>query len=206
MPYILSHMRRAATATLILVLASLLLAACGGSSKSSSTSAIASASTSRAGTGSPAGRFTALRECLRKNGVVLPQRKPGQGPPPGQGRPPGGFFRRGSAGPQLPAGVTRAQLQAATRKCGGFRRGGFAGGARLRSPTFRQALAKFAACLRENGVDVPAPDTSGKGPIFDTRGLNTSSPRFRTAQAKCRKLLSTAPPPGGPTGPPSPTP
>ncbi len=86
-----------AVATLAFLLACLLvLAACGSSSKSSSTSTSTSTSasaTTPAGTGTTgtgparagAARFKALRECLQKNGVALPQRTPGQHRPGGPG-------------------------------------------------------------------------------------------------------------------------
>jgi hypothetical protein len=200
MPHINSNRRptlaTATVAALALLLACIGLAACGGSSKSASTSANASATTP-AGTGStgttgPTGpgaagrggtRFKALRECLQKNGITLPKRTPGQRRPGS----PGGFLGSGG-GPQLPKGVTRAQYEAAIRKCGG---GAFAGGAaaRLKSPAYKQALTKFAACMRENGVDLPAPNTSGSGPIFDTKGLNMSSAQFQAAGSKCRTDL-----------------
>jgi hypothetical protein len=206
----------AATASLVVALP-LGLAACGGSS-STTTSTNASAttpsgdsgagSTSTTGSG-PAGagasRFKALRECLQKNGITLPQRTPGQY----RHRPggPGGFLGGGAAGggPKLPSGVTRAQYEAAIKKCGG---GAFAGGAaaRLKNPTYLAALTKFAACMRENGVNVPAPNTSGSGPIFDTKGIDTSSSQFRTAETKCRTDLTSAfHRPGGttPSGTPS---
>jgi hypothetical protein len=57
------------------------------------------------------------------------------------------------------------------------------------SPRFRQALTKFAACLRQNGVNLPAPNTSGKGPVFPTKGINPSSPQFKAAEIKCRSVL-----------------
>ena len=75
-----------------------------------------------------------------------------------------------------PTGVTRAQYEAALKKCGGARLRGRRVAA-SNSPAFRQALAKFAACMRENGVNVPAPNTSGNGPIFNTKGLNTDERR-----------------------------
>jgi hypothetical protein len=87
--------------------------------------------------------------------------------------------------------VTRAQLQAAIKKCGAggeFRRGG----GRLQNPAYQAALTKFAACMRENGVNVPAPNTSGNGPIFSTKGLNTTSAQFRSAELKCRSDLAGA--------------
>jgi hypothetical protein len=138
----------------------------------------------RSGSGAtgPAGaraRFGAVRSCLQRNGVKLPT------------RPGGGLFLGGAS---LPKGTSRAQLQAAMRKCLGGR-GFFAGGGpgafrrRTASPRFRQALSAFAACLRQNGVAVPAPNTSGNGPVFSTKGLDTSSPKFKAATAKCRSTL-----------------
>ena len=208
MPHIKVDRRRpvtaakpAAVAVLALLLACIGLTACGGSSKGSSTTANAAALASnaagvaRGATGPGAGRFKALRECLQKNGITLPKRTPGQRPPSG------GFLGGGTGGPQLPAGVARAQYEAAVKKCGG---GAFVGaGDRVRSPAFKQALAKFAACMREDGVNVPEPNTSG-GPIFNTKGLNTASTKFKAAEAKCspdlrgtfRRGAGTGGPPG----------
>ena len=66
------------------------------------------------------------------------------------------------------------------------------GSGRANGPAFRLALAKFATCLRQNGVNIPAPNPSGKGPIFNTKGIKTSSPQFRTATMKCRSVLIAA--------------
>jgi hypothetical protein len=194
--------RTATAAVLALLLACLGLAACGGSSKGSSTSANAAAAAASGAQTGPAGarggRFTALRECLQKNGISLPSRTPGARRAPGIGG-----LLGGAGGPQLPKGVTRAQFEAAVKKCGG---GGFGGGAgaRLKNPAYRQALAKFATCMHENGVNVPAPNTSGNGPIFNTKGLNTTSSQFKTAQTKCSSDLRTAfrPSPGAGASPP----
>jgi hypothetical protein len=175
-----------AAAVLILVLAALLLAACGGSSKSASTSATASASTSAAGgaTGARGGRFSALRECLQKQGITLPRRSPGSPGTPGAG----GLLGSGAGqGRTLPSGVSRAQFEAATKKCGG---GNFARGGRApNSPARTTALTAFAACMRANGVNLPAPNTSGKGPVFNTSGLNVTSAQLNAAQAKCSSAL-----------------
>ena len=189
-----------AIVVLALVLACLGLAACGGSSKSSTTNASASATTTTTSTaggstgaaGPNVGRFAALRECLKKNGIALPQRTPGaQG---GKRRPPGaaGGFLGGGAGargPQLPNGVTRTQYEAALKKCGGT--GHFARtGRAFNGPAFKAAFAKYATCLRQNGVNVPAPNTSGKGPVFNTKGINTKSAQFKAAETKCQSILS----------------
>jgi len=182
----------AAAAVLVLLLACIGLAACGSSSKSSSASTNASAATTPGATGAGgpnAGRFTAMRECLQKKGITLPKRTPGTRRTPGAA---GGFLGGGGAGgPQLPKGVTRAQYEAALKKCGG---GAFAGrgGAPFKSPAFQAALAKFATCMRENGVNVPAPNTSGSGPVFDTKGIDTSSTQFKAAETKCQSDLRGA--------------
>ncbi len=202
MPQIHTTSSKPAIAAVLLVLASVALAACGSSSSSSpTTTASTSASTTTpTGQGLGAGRFLALRECLRKNGVTLPPHTPGQRPSPGTH----GFGAGG--GPALPKGVSRAQYQAALKKCG-VSGGAFFGGrgGRFNSPAVKQALAKFATCMGDNGVKVPAPNTSGNGPIFSTKGLNTSSATFRSAEAKCRGDLQgafRASPGGPPSGPP----
>jgi hypothetical protein len=194
MPHINSNRRpRAASAiVLALLLACLGLAACGGSSTSSSTTATAAAAAKTAATTSTNGgagkgpggpnssRFAALRECLQKNGITLPKRTSGQRRSGGAG----GFLGGGAAGPQLPKGVTRAQYEAALKKCGGNAFAGSAG-RRFNNPAFKSALTKFATCLRANGVNIPAPNTSGNGPIFNTKGIDTASTQFKTAETKC---------------------
>jgi hypothetical protein len=188
----------AAAAVLVILLACIGLAACGSSSSSStSTSTAATSASATTGTGAKgpnAGRFTATRECLQKNGITLPQRTPGQRRPPGAagGLLGGGGGSGGAAGPQLPKGVTRAQYEAVLKKCGGGNFAGRGGGARFSSPAFKTALAKFATCLRQNGVNVPAPNTSGKGPVFDTKGIDTSSAQFKAAEVKCQSVLRAA--------------
>lgn len=176
--------RKVAALALVLLLSGLALAACGSSSTSSSKTSAAASTTPTAPT-APGGRFAAVRECLQRNGIKLPTRKPGQQRPPGVGG-----FLGGGAGPALPAGVTRSQFEAALKKCGGRDFG--ARGGRFKSPAYRQALAKFAACMRENGVNLPAPNTSGSGPIFSTKGVNTTSAKFRTADGKCTPILLAA--------------
>ena len=192
---------RAAATVLALVAACLAIAACGSSSSSPATTSAA------AGQGGPgAGRFAAIRQCLARNGINLPARPGNQdrgapgatgpagpngatgpnGPtgPRGPGR--GGFFFRGT-GPRLPPGVTQQQFQAAAQKCGLTRFG--PGGPGVNNPAFRQALTSFAACMRQNGVNLPPPNTTGNGPLFKTNGIDTNSPKFRAATAKCRLLL-----------------
>jgi len=176
----------------ILALACVGLTACGGSPKASNAAATSSTSASTATSGSSARpapsapsavrpRVGVVRECLKKNGITLPNQPNAAGGPPV-----GGVL----LGRKLPKGVTRAQFQAALQKCAPGRVAGGAPG--FRGPgaaKFKDALAKFAACLRQNGVSVPTPNTSGHGPVFSTKGLQTNSPKFREAAAKCRSVL-----------------
>jgi hypothetical protein len=186
-----THIRKllAPATALIAALICLGLAACGGSSSTtaSTTTVAANATpTTPSGSGAPggpgAGRFAAMRACLQRNGVTLPAPTPGQGP-----RVLGG---PGAGERKLPNGVTREQFQAALKKCGG---GAFAGrNRRLGSPAYRDALTVYAACMKSNGVKLPTPNTSGKGPVFNSTGINTNSPQFRAAAAKCRSVLLSA--------------
>jgi hypothetical protein len=163
---------RSAAPALAVLLCSLGLAACGGSSAGTTTNRATTSPTNPAGGAGAAvpnaGRAATLRECLKRQGMTLP--KPSAG------------------GGQLPKGVTRAQFEAALKNCGA---GALGRQGLLESNTGRiQALTKFAACMRSNGVNLPPPDTSGKGAIFNTRGLDTASAQFRTARMKCASLLS----------------
>jgi hypothetical protein len=190
MPHIHSKSSKPVTAVAVLALVSLVLAACGGSSSTSSsttstasTSASTTTPTTGARAGAPGGRFATIRECLKKNGITLPTRKPGQAPG-------AGGFPGGGGGFALPKGVSKAQYEAAIKKCGGFPHGRFGGGAnRFGTPAAKQALAKFAACMSESGVKIPAPNTSGNGPVFDTKGIDTASAKFKAADTKCMREL-----------------
>ena len=58
--------------------------------------------------------------------------------------------------------------------------------------------------MRENGVNLPAPNTTGKGPVFNTSGIDRTSTTFTNAEKKCSSdlpgFLGRGGPPGGRTG------
>ncbi len=189
-----SSAKAAATAALVIVLAALGLAACGGSSSSKSASTTSTAANAAANPARPGpAQFAKFRECLKQHGVTLPA--------PGGRSGSRGASPFGAGGSGLPKGVTRAQFETASKACGGarFRRAG-SGSGRLRNPAFKAQLAKFAECMRKNGVNVPAPDTSGNGPIFSTKGINTRSSTFKAAQVKCSGELRSVFRPGARPG------
>ncbi|MEA2209281.1 MAG: hypothetical protein QOF54_1758 [Solirubrobacteraceae bacterium] len=176
------------------------LAACGSSGSSTSASTTIGTSTSGGKAASGSSRFTALRSCLQKQGITLPAPPSGATGAPGGGGGPGG--PGGGRGLQPPEGVSQAKFQEALKKCGAGNRPGGGTAANLNSATARAALDTYAACMRTNGINVPAPNTSGSGPIFNTNGINTSSTQFKTAQSKCQSDLKGVFPGGGAGGPP----
>lgn len=198
---------RSALATFsALAAACLVLAACGSGGSTTSTSAAGAGGSSAAapsGAGARGGaRFATLRTCLAKQGITLPQRTPGQRRPPtgatgGGGVLGGRGFGAGAGGFRPPAGVSAQKFQAALKKCGGAG----LGSGRFNSPAFKAALAKFASCMSSHGVKLPAPNTSGTGPVFNTKGLNTTSAAFKAADAKCAPDLRGRFGPRGGAGP-----
>jgi hypothetical protein len=189
---------------LALVLGALVLVGCGGSSGGGSTATTTTASSS-AGTGAPSaegkagGTFEISEEakaCLKEKGVELPEFKGGAG----EGGPPSGEPPAGAAGGGKPEGGEK--MQKAFRECGVEAPelkggpGGEGGPPSMNSAAFKKQVKEYAACVRENGYEIAAPDFSGEGPVFEKS--ESESAAFKRASAKCQSLL------GGPEGAPSP--
>jgi hypothetical protein len=115
-------------------------------------------------TGSLPERAKALHECLQREGAAGPH---------GQGT-------------MQPNGMSRGQYKAILKKCGaGPLLSAFLGSEGHSKPsTPRQALSRWAACMRANGVDIPAPSASQPLPL-PSKGLNTGSATYKRALAKC---------------------
>lgn len=122
---------------------------------------------------------------------TTPQGVPPQGAP-GDGRampggPGGGFGRDLSA-------AERRRMQAAFETCGG---GSFMGGPGGRggpggsdgAPS-SAAIARFVACVRRNGFDLPDANTTGRGPIFDDTRVDRDDPAFVKASRACQRYLA----------------
>jgi hypothetical protein len=158
-----------------------------GSGKGAPGNGTGSGGSAKAGTGKSRGgiaaspRAKALRACLVKAGVLTSQATPGSS--------------------HLRKGITPTQLRTAIAKCGGLGSlihppkiplGSGRGSSRSRG-LFTQALVNYVHCMQKQGIKLPAPNTSGKGPIFSNKSLETKTPAFRAAAAKCRKLLPGIP-------------
>jgi len=85
-----------------------------------------------------------------------------------------------ASGPASP-GSTTARSPAAKRAAGAR-----AAAARTQ---FDKALASYSSCLSANGVKLPA---ANGGRAFSLKGVDTKSPAFKAAAAKCRGVLNAA--------------
>ena len=123
----------------------------------------------------PQQRGLQFAKCMREHGVDMPDPEPNgnQGIPLGSGTD--------------PLGEKFKSAQEACRQYSPF--GTNAPGAN--DPKFMEARLKFAACMREHGVDWPDPKPSGSGPQMIGPEL-TDDPDFQAAMAACQKILDEA--------------
>jgi hypothetical protein len=164
------------------------ISACGGGSSSDSNG---SSGTSTTASGGPGGfQLTdAQRSCIEGKGVTVPQ---GGGQPPSGGSPPQGAPSGGA-----PGGQDFQKLQQALQDCGVNVPNGPPGGGNFNPASARKQISAYVACVRKNGYDLPQPNTSGNGPVFDSSQVDQNDPKFKTASAKCQNLLPQGGPPQG---------
>ncbi|MDX6590780.1 MAG: hypothetical protein QOI84_2054 [Solirubrobacterales bacterium] len=186
------------------LVAALAVAGCGGSSGSgeTSTESTSSSGTAAAPQESGPGGFQISEEdkqCLKEQGLELPGRPPGgEGPPAGfgGGKPPAGG----------PGGAGGGKFREAFEACGIEKPSGGPGGPggggappNVNSTAFKKAVTEYVACVRENGYDMPAPNLSGNGPVFDSSEVNPENAKFKAASEKCQSLLRSPASEGGET-------
>jgi hypothetical protein len=179
-----TRFRRSATLLLTTAVVAAGVAACGASSTTSTSSAAASgsaASGSASGSGSNRSKLVA---CLNAHGVTLPSRPAGTRRPPSGSAP--GFFGGGSGGAPGGGGfASNPKLRAAFQACGGGR------GLRGRRFTLSHAaVTRFVACVKQHGYNLPAPNFSGKGPIFPASIEKNAN--FQQASRACASDLRPA--------------
>jgi hypothetical protein len=183
--------------------ASFALAACGSSDSSSSTSTTAAAGAQN-GTARNAD-FQKYQQCLKDNGVTLPDRGNRNGGPPsgtapssttppnGDGTPPQGGFPGGGG---APAGVDATKFKKAQTACaklrpqgGGFGRGGYgAGNGTTRPQTDIKAFTPYLTCLKDQGLDVKVSDGFNA-----LRNLKQTDPKVQAAFKACQSKLPQRP-------------
>jgi hypothetical protein len=54
-------------------------------------------------------------------------------------------------------------------------------------------VTKYVACVDEHGFKLPAPNLTGKGPVFNSSQVSQSDPKFVAASKACASLLQFAP-------------
>ncbi len=155
------------------------LSACGGGSSSNASND----NTSTTANAGPGGLQLTddQRSCVEGKGVTIP--RPGSGGQPPSGGPPAG----GANGQDFQT------LQQAFKDCGVSIPNGPQGGGNFDPSAMRKQISQYAACVRQNGYDLPSPNTSGNGPVFDSSKVNQNDPKFKAASAKCQNLLPSAP-------------
>ncbi len=199
-----SRTLRPVALTLAVAATALLLAACGSSSNTGSSSSSTSSGGAAASAG---GAATAARSkfaaCLKAHGVTLParpagaRRRPG-GPGSGYGGGGRGFFFGGSGaagGGPASGRFNNPKFRAALQACGGGRF------PQRRFTPNKAAVTKFTACVKQHGYNLPAPNFSGKGPIFPAAIARDK--KFQAAARACASDLRPAgagSPPGSGAG------
>ena len=172
-------MKHALHCALALSALALPLSACGGSGGEAASAADKEAERDAA--------QVRLQQCLREQGVDLP--RPGDG--------------GGDRTIVRPSAAERRKVeQALNGPCKKHRGKAFGDGSEEDRQEMRDRMAKFTACLRREGVDIPdfRPGAGEEG--AQRSAANPNSPRFGRAEKKCRKLLPQSPggPGGGPGG------
>jgi hypothetical protein len=178
------------------VLATVLLAGCGSSGGSESSSEETTASSEQAGgLGGFAEISDETRSCLKEKGVELPE--PGQGGLPAGGRPEGTPPEGGppAGGPPQGFGKGGAKMKKAFEECGAELPQGKPEGSPMNFGAFRKSIKEYVGCMGENGVDLPEPNLSGEGPVFQESEVDREDPKFKAANEKCQSRLGV---PGGP--------
>ena len=181
--------------------ASIALAACGSSSGSNSASS-AGASTGQGQSGTnQSGAFKKFQDCLKDNGVTLPDRgqRPGGGqgygpPAGGDGTPPTGSDGQPPTGTP-PAGAGFAdnpKFQAAMKACAKFRpqglrngRGGPGGAGPQQSI---KAFTPYLTCLKDQGLDIKVSDGFNA-----LRNLKRDDAKVQAALKTCQSKIPQRP-------------
>lgn len=109
-------------------------------------------------------------QCLRENGINVPDPEPGKGP----------MIKLDPS-----SGVTKADMDKAMEACKEFNPQGEAGA----NPEQEENGRKFAACMRENGVEkFPDPKPGQRGIMIDkSAGEDPDMPK---AQEACQSILA----------------
>ena len=156
-----------------LLAASVVVAGCGGSGSAASSGASASTSSDN---DREAARLK-LNQCLRQQGVNVPDT---------------GGAGGGGGGAQLSEADREKRRIAIEGPCKEFQSSAGGNLTDEQRQEFQDAFTKFAACMRQNGVDVPDPTAGGGGGAGGggiRRLLDQDDPKVKAATTACQDQL-----------------
>jgi hypothetical protein len=184
-----------------LAAAALLAAGCGGGAGSAGIASLegqdAGTTTTTAATGTTLDREQALldfAQCMRDQGIDMEDPTMDENGTFHMVRPSGG----GEGDP-----ADREAMQAAREACSQYLEGIAQGFDRPDMTEMQDQMLEYAACMRENGVDMPDPDfstDSSGGPGarlgFNTGDYDPSDPTFQAANEACQDIFGANGMPG----------
>ncbi|WP_327088977.1 hypothetical protein OIE66_42880 [Nonomuraea sp. NBC_01738] len=146
----------------------LALAACGGDPATGSTATQTSpGGQSSAGAGTAQDAQLKFAQCMRENGIDVPDPKDGR------------------IMMKIPEGVPKEKVEKAQKECEKFMQGAVGDKGKAADSAERDKMVKFAECMRENGVDVPDPEANGGIKIEMGPG---DQDKFEKAQEACKEF------------------
>lgn len=135
----------------------------------------------------------AFSACMRENGIEDFQ-------DPQISEDGGIAFQLGRGEGDTPSAAEREEMQQAFQACSGLLEGqAFGPGAAIDTSEIEDRLYEFAACMRENGYDMPDPDLSAIGPPEEGSDpgefqgpfgeIDPDDPAFRAAAEACEEVF-----------------
>ncbi|QFY06975.1 hypothetical protein GBF35_10005 [Nonomuraea phyllanthi] len=167
-------MRRTLTRTLIAAALLAAAAGCGGTQDGTGVASVAAGSSAKpsasaAATADPQEQGRKFAQCMRDHGVPMEDPDPA---------------KKGGGLATLGEGVDKAKVKDAITACRAY--SPFADGKNVKPEDVDQ-LRAFAACMRDNGVDMPDPNPDGTFASGTARNFQRDSAKFQKAFEVCGK-------------------
>lgn len=185
-------MPRLATPLSVLAVAgtSLALVACGSSGDDNASAGSGGGGPTSTTQNTQRAAFQKFQDCLKDNGVTLPDRGDGNGGPPASGAPPTGTDGAPPSGGPGFGGQAGEKTQKAMEACAKYRPQGMGpgrGGAGRPQQDIK-AFTPYLTCLKDQGLDVKVADG------FDAlRNLKRDDPKVQAALKTCQSKLPQRP-------------